>query len=267
MFTFLHRFFVWCEDEEGGDLLDHNPCNGIHTPYPKRERERVLTPQEVKFFWQATTELGYPIGPIAQLLLLTGQRRGEIAGAFGGQVDRLQRVLTIPIASTKPKRNHIVPLSTMALEILDSIPHGDPRDPLFPNGKNQPLKRGSFHPANKRIHTRMVELTREELVRKGGDPDNAYIEWFTYHDLRRTAATMMCERGHAVEVVDKVMNHSNGKTGIGRTVNSVTRLYCRYEALPERRTALQDLGQYVRQLVAKPAAEGAAVPASQLPSG
>jgi integrase len=268
VFGFLKGVFGWACDEEQGALLTHNPMHGIHTPYRWRERERVLNPQEIRYFWQATTELGYPIGTIAQLLLLTAQRRGEIANAYGGQIDRTQRTLTVPILTTKPHRGHIVPLSTMALEILDALPHGDPRDRLFTNLKNGPISRGYFHPANERIHKRMVELYREDLVRAGRDPDDAYIEWFCFHDLRRTAATVMCQLGVPVEVVDKVMNHANGKTGFGRTVNSVTRVYVRHEFMKERRDALQHLGQYIRQLTATPAVVAdAAVPASLLPSG
>jgi integrase len=248
VFGFLRGFFDWASDEELGDLLTNNPMTGIHTPYRWRERERVLNPQEIRYFWQATTELGHPVGQIAQLLLLSGQRRGEIAYMYGWQIDRRERTLTIPIMSTKSKRGHIVPLSTMALEILDTIPH-DPRGMLFLSSKNGPLSRERFYPANKRIHTGMVELMRADLVRDGRDPDNAYIEWFCFHDLRRTATTVMCQLGHQVEVVDRVMNHANGKTGFGRTVNAVTRVYVRHEFLEERRAALQDLGAYIRKLV------------------
>jgi hypothetical protein len=59
----------------------------------------------------------------------------------------------------------------------------------------------------------------------------------------------MCQRGVPIEIVDRVMNHANGKSGTGRTINSVTRIYVRHEFLEERRAALQDLGQYVRKLV------------------
>ena len=84
-FTFLHQFFGWCADEEGGDLLDTDPCSGVHTPYRYRERERVLSADEIKYFWIAAGEMGQ-IGTIARLLLLTAQRRGEIAGAVGCDV-------------------------------------------------------------------------------------------------------------------------------------------------------------------------------------
>jgi integrase len=167
MFTFLRGFFLWCEDKKGGDLLDDNPCAGLRQPYKKRERERLLSPDEIRYFWQATSEIGFPVGPIAQLLLLTAQRRGEIANAYGGQVDRTQRMLTVPIMSTKPRRGHLVPLSTAALGILDALPHGDPRDLLFPRSARQPnllIWGATFAETNKRIHARMVQLAAKISV-------------------------------------------------------------------------------------------------------
>jgi hypothetical protein len=118
-----------------------------------------------------------------------------------------------------------------------------------PNSKGVPLASERFRDANVRIHARMVELQREDLVRSGGDPTSAYIEWFTFHDLRRTSATRMCELGNPLEVVDRVLNHAGGKSGIGRTINNVCRVYCKYEYLPERAVAVQGLGEYVRKLV------------------
>ena len=59
----------------------------------------------------------------------------------------------------------------------------------------------------------------------------------------------MCRLGHSLEVVDKILNHANGKTGSGRTVSSVARIYCRYEYMDERGAALQALANYIKTLV------------------
>jgi hypothetical protein len=56
--------------------------------------------------------------------------------------------------------------------------------------------------------------------------------------------------GHGVETVDKILNHGPAGGGVGRTVNAVTRIYCRDEILDARREALQDFGEHVRKLVA-----------------
>jgi len=248
IFTYLNQFYRWASDEERGDLLDVNPMNGIHTPYRYRERERVLSDDEIRWFWIATGEMR-EIGTIARLLLLTAQRRSEVANAFGGQVDWRARTLTLPIPTTKPLRGHVVPLSTMALELLEKVPHGDARDRLFPNRKGGPLASTRFSQANRKLHARMVELQREELTRSGSDPTTAYVPWFVFHDLRRSAATRMCELGHGIDVVDRILNHAAGRTGSGRVHNMCTRTYIRYELMKERAAALQSLGEFIRKLV------------------
>lgn len=248
IFTFMNQFWRWAADEERGDLVEVNPMNGIHTPYRYRERERVLTDDEIRWFWIATGEMGQ-IGTIARLLLLTAQRRSEVANAFGGQVDWGARTLTLPIPFTKPQRGHIVPLSTLALELLEKVPHGDARDRLFPNRRGGTLASTRFSHANRRLHARMVELQREELTRSGGDPTTAFIPWFCFHDLRRTAATKMCELRHGIDTVDRILNHAAGRTGSGRVHNMCTRTYIRYELMKERAAALQSLGEYVRTLL------------------
>lgn len=247
-FWILRKFFQWCcDDDEGVNLLNASPAIGIRQPYPILERERVLTDSEIRWFWQATGELGFPIGPVSRLLLLTGQRRSEIANLEKQQVDRESRMLRIPIRSDKSRRGHLVPLSDLAMEILDQVPRLPGRPLLFSRDGVTPLW-SAFTTANQRLHRRMVELCRAETAEAGGDPDAVGVEWFVFHDLRRTAATLMCRLGHPLEVVDRVMNHAGGKSGTGRTLNSVTRIYCRHEFLDERGAALQDLGRHVAAL-------------------
>ena len=43
-------------------------------------RERTLDVEEIKAFWAACDQIGWPFGPIGKLLLLTGQRAGEVVG-------------------------------------------------------------------------------------------------------------------------------------------------------------------------------------------
>jgi len=109
---------------------------------------------------------------------------------------------------------------------------------------------------------------REDLIRTGRDPADAYIGPWVFHDLRRTCATYLARLGHGVETIDKILNHGCAGGGIGRTINAVTRIYCRHELLTERREALQDFGRRIKQLVStSEEVEAAAVRASLLPSG
>jgi integrase len=240
----------WCaDDDSGAGLLDENPCTGIKMPFRYGERERWLSADEIRWFWQAAGEEGYPVGTIARLLLLTGQRRSAIANLQKHQVDRVTRRLTIPIWRDKSKRGHLVPLSDLAMGILDDSPRWPACPLIFSTDGQRQVSERSFTLANRRIHARMLELSGQEIARAGRDPDEAGVEWFCYHDLRRTSATVMCELGHPLYVVDKVLNHAGGQSGTGRTITSVTRIYIKYEYIKERAAALQGLADFVSSLV------------------
>lgn len=246
----LRGLFFWASDpEECEDFIEYSPLFGVRQPYPRRDRERVLSDNEIRWFWQATGEMGYPYGTIARLLLVTGQRRGEIANMAKRQIDKQSRMLTIPILADKSRRGHLVPLSDLAMALLGEVPRLPGRSAIFGRDGVKPPGSSPLYYANRRLNRRMRELCRAEVAAAGGDLDDAEVEYFTYHDLRRTAATVMARLGHPVEIVDRIMNHSGGRTGIGRTINSLTRIYVKHEFMAERRTALADLGGYIAALV------------------
>jgi integrase len=247
---YLRRFYVWAsspEAEGGVNLLPMSPMLGLKRPYRDGERDRVLNDDELRAFWRATGEEGYPFGTIARLLLLSGQRRSEVANAFQWQFNRSERLLTIPI--NKPRRPHIAPLSTLALELLEQVPHSDPRALVFPGAKGKTIYSAAFKSANQRLRERMIALMREDYARAGRDPNEAFIAHWTFHDLRRSCATRLCEMGHGIETIDRLLNHGHSGGGVGRTINWTTRIYVRCELLDERRAALEDLAKYVRKLV------------------
>ena len=74
----LRRMFNWCIER---GLVERSPCDKLKAPSPEQARDRVLSNSELRVAWQAFERIGWPFGRIAQLLLLTGARRDEIAGA------------------------------------------------------------------------------------------------------------------------------------------------------------------------------------------
>lgn len=153
---------------------------------------------------------------------MTGQRRSEVANAFQWQFNRSERLLTIPI--NKPRCPHIVPLSTLALELLEQVPHSDLRAWVFPGGKGKTIYSAMFKSANQRLRERMIALMREDFARAGRDPHEAFIPHWIFHDLRRTCATRLCEMGHGIETIDRLLNHGHSGGGVGRTINWTTRI-------------------------------------------
>jgi integrase len=124
------------------DTLEHSPCDRLKPKDligPKPVGQRVLTDDELRALWRATTSLGYPFGPLYRLLLVTGQRKSEVAYARWREVDTGNAVWTIPPERFKSNATHMVPLSPMALAIINALPRSG--DLLFGHingfGKNK----------------------------------------------------------------------------------------------------------------------------------
>src|SRR5205807_8987352 len=101
---------------------DISPCDRIETPAKPPGRARVLTDDELCTVWIAADQCG-TFGVIVKLLILTGQRRGEIAAL---QSDFFKHdVCTLPSTLTKNKREHSFPLSSLTSSLLQTIPHSN----------------------------------------------------------------------------------------------------------------------------------------------
>ena len=72
-------------------IIDKNPCDGVEKPSAENERDRVLSDDELAAIWRAGKNMGFPYGPLVQLLMLTGQRLNEVAGMRWSEID-LRRV-------------------------------------------------------------------------------------------------------------------------------------------------------------------------------
>lgn len=216
IFTFMRPFFDWLVAEE---LLTQSPMATLKPPAPAPERDRVLNEDEITAFWKAAGQIDY-FGPFYKLLLLTAQRRSEVAEMEWSEING--NAWTIPATKMKMANAHIVHLSQPALDILNSIKHRGSY--VFTHTGETPIQ--GFGKANK------------ELYRLMGDPDH-----FTLHDLRRTAATGMAGLGHLPHVVDKVLAHVVDK--------KVRRIYQRFQYLNERKQALDTWAGYIMKLEAK----------------
>lgn len=115
----VRKFFNWCVER---DLLPVSPCNGVKAPVAENTRDRVLTDEELGLLWLVSGELGYPFGPWLRLLMLTAQRRDEVAGMSWQEIDFTSGLWTIPRERTKNDRAHEVPLSPAARAILEPLP-------------------------------------------------------------------------------------------------------------------------------------------------
>ena len=136
----MRRMFGWCVER---GLIAASPCDGVRPPAKEVARDRLLTDDELVAVWHACGGLGWPFGPLIRLMLATGQRRAEVAGLRRHTVDTSRALWTLPREATKSGREHAVPLSDLALEVLASVPNLG-RDLVFStNGRTAPSRWGN----------------------------------------------------------------------------------------------------------------------------
>ncbi len=121
----LSAMFRWLR---GKRRVPSDPCAGVERPSGPRKRERVLNTNsnvrgadELRWFWSAANGVGDPFGALVKVLLLTGQRRTEVAQMERRELSDDFSTWTIPSARTKNKREHTVPLSPLVREILKGV--------------------------------------------------------------------------------------------------------------------------------------------------
>jgi len=219
----FRRFCNWLIER---DIISASPCAGVRAPAPERARDRVLSDDEIRAYWSAadTTER---MTPLLKLLVLTGQRRGEVAGMRWQELDEASRTWTLPAERTKNKRAHVVPLPRQAWEIIEALPRivGDDHV-LAATGD-----RTGFDRATKRLVTRVQPA-----------------QPFVLHDVRRTVATGLQRLGVRLEVTEAVLNHTSGSRA------GIVGIYQRHDWAGEKADALQRWGDHVEALVTGKAA-------------
>ena len=201
-------------------IIEQNVAYGIKRNKVKAE-ERFLTDEEVKSVWP---ELVDPL----RLILVLGQRPGEIANMRWDDIDLNKKIWTLPgepdgtWPGTKNARTHEVPLSEQAIAILEEL--GPKEKGMVFNG---------------------------QIPRTGGIWKELNIPRFRPHDLRATASTGMDLLGFTEEHIGRVLNHAQ---------SGVTQSYIRHSHFEQKRQALEAWGGHLQAVV-----EGRQAPSSVVP--
>ncbi|MGC2079542.1 MAG: site-specific integrase [Xanthobacteraceae bacterium] len=170
--------------------VESNPIIGTEV-HEENERDRWLRDDELRAVWNALGEDDY--SNIIRLLILTGQRRGEIADLRWSEVDFECAVIALPPERTKNEQRHEVPMSSVVRDILLTQPK-----------------------TGERVFAPVVSWhrSRELIAKKAG-----FANW-TLHDLRRSVSTGMGEIGILPHAIEAVLNHGSGfRSGVGGTYN------------------------------------------------
>jgi integrase len=209
-FVAVRIFFNWALREQ---LIPANPIAGMSAPNRLVSRDRVLSDQELATIFRAARGHPYPFGSIITLLIVTGQRRGEIAALEWDWIDKQDRTIALPGSLTKNSHAHVFPIGELALAVLEAVPQMGPY--VFPSR----VESGTIFKGWGKCKTRF-------------DAELESVESYTLHDLRRTFASTLAKLGTPIHVTEKLLNHISG------TVSGVAAIYNRHSYMDEMREAI-----------------------------
>lgn len=204
-------------------LIDANPASGVGMAFekPKKQNMPTLRPEELPKLMRSLimSNLSVSTRCLIEWQLLTLVRPSEASGARWAEIDLGAKLWTIPAERMKAKREHIVPLSSQALEILEAMkPISASREHVFPS-RNDPKQSMNSQTAN------------AALKRMG------YGGKLVAHGLRSIASTAMNEAGLNPDVIEAALAHSDK--------NEVRRAYNRSSYITHRIELMQWWGTFV----------------------
>jgi integrase len=203
LLSYLKTFFAWAAEEE---LIEASPAAVVKPLADEVKRDRVLSDAEIRAVWEACGALGV-FGRAFKFMLATGQRRSEVGGVTWSEIDRAKRLWTVPRERAKADRAHEIPLSGLAMSIIDECP--ELNQYVFTTGRATAISGWS-----------KAKAALDKKIDVG--------EWHV-HDLRRTCATNLAILGTDRIVISKLLNHAEG---------DVTSIYDRHARDEEKRSAM-----------------------------
>ena len=216
------RIFNWGIAEE---IVGLNPCTLVE-PHEMTSRDRVLSDSEVPDFWRAFDNAGLLGGSLLKLVLLLGQRPGEVAHMHRDHiVDGWWEMPGAPVPAlnwpgTKNGNSHRVWLPKPALKLLEDLPE---QGLLFPGGHG-----GIVSPA------RLMRLATAE------DFTVEKLKHATPHDLRRTHGTLITRLRFGRDAMNRIQNHIEG---------GIASVYDRHQYSDENKKIMETVAARIMALV------------------
>jgi integrase len=185
--------------------LTVNPWEATPRPLARETaRERVLSDAELGTLYTTAGTLAEPWGVLVRLLILTGQRRGEVAGMRWDELDLEAGTWLLPGGRTKNRQPHVVPLTAEAVTLLKSVKRRKGADLVFEGPRKTAVS--GFGKVKARLDAALSKAAKES---------NRKTASWVLHDLRRTMATGLQRLGVRLEVTEAVLNHVSGsRSGI-----------------------------------------------------
>jgi integrase len=224
----LHRvartFFRWCVAQH---ILDRSPLNALPLLAGK-PRQRVLTEDELRAVYRTARSGTSSFHVIVALLVLTGQRRGELSRLEWSWIG--EDTIKFPAHATKNGREHTIPIGPEVQAILSFLPR---------------LATAYVFPASRQRSEQTTTINGWSKAKASFDKECGVTGW-TLHDLRRTFATNMQRFGVRLEVTEALLNHVSGSR------SGIVGIYQCYQWLPEMREAILTYERWLTRLTGGP---------------
>jgi integrase len=206
-------------------LIDANPASGVGMAFekPKKQNMPTLRPEELPKLMRSLvmSNLSVPTRCLIEWQLLTLVRVLLRLPELDGEIDLESKLWTIPAERMKAKRQHIVPLSPRALDILEVMkPISSHREHVFPS-RNDPKQAMNSQTANAAL----------KRIGYGGR--------LVAHGLRSIASTALNEAEFNSDIIEAALAHYDK--------NEVRRAYNRSTYLNQRKIMMEWWGDFVKQ--------------------
>ena len=218
VFWQLNKFFRWIRKQGRLKLYNvHiNPLDFLESEdyCGSGKRDRHLSAAELRCLWLVITKLEYPLGPYYVMLLLTGQRKSEVAGARWSEIDLVSRTWTIPSHRYKTGTAQLVALSEPLVQLLTHLKahRGNSGDLVFSHTGGA-TQMNSFSKAVARLRKQVAS----EFAKQ--NPGVSLPHW-VLHDWRRTTRTQLAALGVPIHIAKLIMGH--GKEGMDKVYDQHT---------------------------------------------
>lgn len=228
--SLLVTIWNWAVDK---GLILHNPLQNLRPLAKEKPRDRVLSDDEIAHFWAKVPELKmlWQLRQALRLTLVTGQRSGEVCTMEWQDIDWRDAVWRIPATKTKARILHAVPLTPIAIQLLNELKNMQGPSswvflsPYLDNGQRAPIQQTALG--------RGLWRARDTL---------GFLEPLKPHDLRRTVRTQLGKLGVRPDIAERILGHAVGR---------IIKTYDTYEYLDEKRAALEKWDKRLEKIISQ----------------
>ena len=215
----LKVFFNWCL---GRDYCSENPLDRMPKPRLSNSRDRVLDDGELRSIWHAAGQMRR-YGELVRLLILTGQRAGQIARMHQSWIDEEVQLINFPAEVMKNKVAHTIPYTPLCKTALMV---------------NKPVEGYLFSPPG----MPGVAFSAWSKNKAKLDTLMAPIEPWTLHDIRRSWSTLAAKLDVPPHITGRILSHSTS------SLNEIDLIYNRHTYQDEMRAAMLTMQDHFKML-------------------